>query len=73
MYSNFCSAVTLYWENGDWEFTFDVWWYVLGKPLWRLIIEQFDDLLVKILLLAAIISFVSDVFLYWVQTVRLIS
>jgi len=33
-----------------------------GKTIWELILEQFDDLLVKILLLAAIISFVLAFF-----------
>ena len=36
-----------------------------GKSLWQMIVEQLEDLLVRILLLAAMISFVRILFNYF--------
>lgn len=39
--------------------------HIAGKTLLELVIEQFEDLLVRILLLAACISFVSMIFFFY--------
>ena len=44
-----------------------------GKPLWKQILEQFDDLLVKILLVAAVISFVSCYFVFLLIVVKVLA
>ncbi|KAG8390976.1 hypothetical protein BUALT_Bualt01G0139800 [Buddleja alternifolia] len=46
----------LYGKNGE-HFTFRVLPQEQSTPFWRLVLKQFDDLLVKILIAAAIVSF----------------
>ena len=52
----YISTVLLYWVDND---VFIPPLFSAGKSLWKLFLEQFDDLLIKILLVAAVISFVS--------------